>query len=636
MTSGPGAAPAGPTARPVVRALLALALASAAVSVFVAVSGGGRLDVAGWRLSVRSPWPAALLAVACAFMSWTLARRGPWPPPAMSEPGALRLATGAAAGVAAATALVGLLHGSAVPSGADASGYLSQARLWRAGALTVPQPAIAEAPWPSAAWTYSPLGFRPGVQPGTIVPTYPPGLALHFALAGSLGGHTGERLVLPVLGAVGVWAAFLLGRRLSGATGGVAAAVLLASSPVWLNQLLQPMSDVPVTAWWLVSVAVAAGGARPTSARAALAGLAAGVALLVRPNLVLLLPVPAVLLLAPRGGDRAAAVRTLAAYGAGVAPALAGLAAFNAALYGAPWASGYGSARELFDAAFVATNARLYGGWLLDVHTPLLAAAIAGAVALAAGPRPAGAIRLALALSALSALVLISYLPYAPFESWTYLRFLLPALAALAVVAGVAMERLARPGPTAAAVALLALTALAAASWDTARDGGVFATAQRERRYALVAEWVRQHAPGGAHLLAAQHSGSLFAATGRPVIRWDLLDAGPGALSSEPPGTASTPASSGAGRAWLDLAWTARHRQAAAGDVAAWLVVDADEEPAFRRRFASVSELGRLDWPPSAATDPPDAVRIYRLDDRARYLAGSPVRTERITAPPPR
>ena len=395
MTAGLGAAPAGPTARPLVRALFALATASAAVSVFVAVSGGGRLDVAGWRLSVRSPWPAALLAAVCACLSWGLASRGAWPPRQSAGRRGPHAAVVVAVTAAAATALVGLLHGSAVPSGADASGYLSQARLWRAGALTVSQPAIAEAPWPSAAWTYSPLGFRPGPQPGTIVPTYPPGLPLHFALAEALAVHAGERLVVPVLGSAGVGAAFLLGRRLSGPAGGAAAAVLLASSPVWLNQLLQPMSDVPVTAWWLVSVTVAAREARPGPARAALAGLAAGVALLIRPNLVLLLPVPLAVLLARRGADRVPALRTLAAYGAGVAPALAGLAAFNTALYGAPWNSGYGSARELFDVAFVAANVRLYGGWALDVHAPLLAAALAGTVTLAIGLAPHALIELA-------------------------------------------------------------------------------------------------------------------------------------------------------------------------------------------------------------------------------------------------
>ena len=64
---------------------------------------------------------------------------------------------------------------------------------------------------------------------------------------------------------------------------------LVLSSPAFLFHLREPMSDVPVAAWWLLSLAFAVRG----SARGALgAGLSAAAALLTRPNLLpLVVPV---------------------------------------------------------------------------------------------------------------------------------------------------------------------------------------------------------------------------------------------------------------------------------------------------------------------------------------------------------
>jgi hypothetical protein len=616
-----------PAAPRIARALLVVSALASVSAVVVTSTGGFRAELGALRVSMRSPWPSVWVCLGAAVMSLLLAP-GTFGGRVTSLVQWVRhRAAGFALAAAVATLLTGLVHGSAVPSGADASGYLGQAQLWRRGELRVLVPAIADAPWPDAASTSSPLGYRPGPQPNAIVPTYPPGLPLHFALAGALAGEWGERTVVPLLGALGIWCTFLLGRRLAGALAGLAAAVLLATSPVWLNQLVQPMSDVPVTAWWLASLALASATRGRIWTRVAAAGAAAGLAWLVRPNLVLLLPVPLLLSLSQGHSTSSAKWRALAGYTAGALPALVLLAAFNTALYGAPWTSGYGSANELFAVSFVATNVGLYSGWLADVHAPLLLAAALGAGVLVAWRRRPGVRALSPALAVLALAVVASYLAYAPFETWTYLRFLLPAIAVLALAAGALVEAAVGPGSRfVAPVALLALVALAGSSWDLARDRDVFSTARREQRYALAAEWVNRHAPPETAMLAAQHSGSLHAATGRAVVRWDLLDAG------RAPSPSSLTARTEAGRPWLDVAWTGAFATGAGAAAPAWLVVDADEEPAFRRRFASVSELGRLDWPPSASTDPPSAVRIYRLEDRARYLAGEPVRTERIPA----
>lgn len=606
-TTPPPAWPASHLAR----GAFVLALAAACTGVVVVATGGFRLVLPGLRVSARSPWPPLLAALSAAGIGVLLDPRGGGVHLRWLGEWLRRRAAMLALGVSLITLVTGVIHGSVVPSGADASGYLSQAARWRAGDLRLHEPAILQAPWPDAAWTYAPLGYRPGRTPGDLVPTYPPGLPLHFAVAGAAAGEAGMRLVVPLLGALGLWCVFVLGHRLVGPFCGLAAAALLASSPPWLQHLVQPMSDVPAAAWWLVSFALAL--AR-TSRRASLAlavGLGAGIAWLVRPNLVLLLPLPLWLLLRARGPWPSTRLRTLAMYAAGVFPAVALMACINTRLYGAPWVSGYGGAAELFALAHVAPNLRLYAGWLLAVHAPLLVLGSMGLVVLLLLREPTADLRTAApVLAATLVLVVASYLVYAPFESWTYLRFLLPAIAVIALAAGGALEAPSQAAwPGAPVAALLVLVALAGTSWREARDLGVFTTASRERRYGLAATWVARHAPPGVQLLAAQHSGSLRASTPHTVLRWDLIDTG--RRSSDD-------------RAWLDLAWTAASGQSS------WLVVDAEEEPVFRRRFASVSELGRLDWPPSASTDPPAAVRVYRLDDRARYLAGQAVETARI------
>lgn len=596
------------------RVAFACAALAAVAAVAVAVSGGVRADIGPLRVSARSAWPPLAFALVASIISLLLAPRA-WPAHAVALGRWLdRRAGPLAALVALSTLVAGLALGSAVAAGADAAGYLAQADGWRRGQLRVYEPAAVEAPWPHATWTYAPLGFRPGRDAGELVPTYPPGLPLHFALAGAVAGDAGVRLVVPLLGAIGIWCTFLLGRRLATPFAGLAASALLATSPPWLQQLLQPMTDVPVTAWWLAALAVAAGG---SGRRAGVTGLIAGAAWLVRPNLVLLLPLPLLPLVRPQStADTSSATRVAASYAAGLAPAVLVLAWFNTSLYGAPWASGYGRAGELFSLSFVTTNLLLYAGWLRDVHAWLIAAAAVGAACLVARRRRPGA-WLALPLVGLASMVVASYLVYAPFESWTYLRFLLPAIAVLAILAGVAMASVVSSRlPAAAPIALLLLVGLAGAALGEARGLGVFSTAAREQRYARAAAWVHRLAPAGTTLLAAQHSGSLRVLTGRPVVRWDLLDAG---REPTPPATP-----------WLEVAWTGATAATGGAAAVAWLVVDAEEEPAFRRRFASVSELGRLDWPPVASTDPPSPVRIYTLEGRTRYLAGDPIATVRI------
>ena len=88
-------------------------------------------------------------------------------------------AAACAAAVAVAVAYAGLRWGVLVAGGSDSYGYVSQAELWRRGTLVVRQEIVRRTPWPLAADTWTPLGYRPSphVRDG-YVPLYAPGLPL--------------------------------------------------------------------------------------------------------------------------------------------------------------------------------------------------------------------------------------------------------------------------------------------------------------------------------------------------------------------------------------------------------------------------------------------------------------------------
>src|SRR4051794_7723278 len=178
-----------------------------------------------------------------------------------------------------------------VAAGADAYGYVSEADLWLRGDLHIDQSFGATVPWPMARWTFTPLGYRPEPDGYRIVPQYAPGLPLLMAAFKAIAGQCAMFWVVPICGAVLVFATYIIGRRIDRPIVGLAAAWLVASSPTQLFMLMAPMSDVPAAAAWAVAIACVLGD---TSASAAAAGAAAGVAILIRPNLA---PLAAVILL---------------------------------------------------------------------------------------------------------------------------------------------------------------------------------------------------------------------------------------------------------------------------------------------------------------------------------------------------
>jgi hypothetical protein len=64
-----------------------------------------------------------------------------------------------------------------------------------------------------------------------------------------------------------------------------------------------------------------------------------------------------------------------------------------------------------------------------------------------------------------------------------------------------------------------------------------------------------------------------------------------------------------------------------------YVLLEAGEEDEFRARFERFAQAGALDWPPYAEYRDLHTVRLYRVADRDRSLAGATIVTDRIPAP---
>jgi hypothetical protein len=414
--------------------------------------------------------------------------------------------------------LYAIRYGTFTAGGADAFGYLSQAYGWAHGPLPRPEPFPIAVPWPSADASLAPLGYRPGPQPHTMVPTYAPGLPLLMAAA-LVFGDCGPFLVVPLCAALVVWLTFLLGRRTAGPWAGILSSVFVATSPIVLFQSQWPMSDVPAAAL-STGAALAALG---TSRRSAFAtGLWTAAGLLVRPNLPV---IPLILLvhLAASSQGRERWIR-VALFSAAAAPAVLAIAALNMTWYGAPWNSGYGAAGELYSMSSILPNLARYPVWLWQTQSPLVLLAVLPLLPRFSRDTDRPAVWLC---AELFAGTLMSYLVYAQFEEWWYLRFLLPALPALLVLMSTGMVVLARRLPRAwGLVAVTAVTLLMLAyTTRVSQAHGIFGPSNAdERRYADVGVYIQQTLPGNAIIFSVQQSGSVRYYSGRTTIRWDLID----------------------------------------------------------------------------------------------------------------
>ena len=562
--------------------VLALAYASTVCSAVIAITGGARVEVLGVTLAAGYPYRSMLIAcVAFALYLFRWRRSlGPDTLIISSTPAAIVSAIArsrwTAAVIALAVLIAGLQWGSTIAGGSDSYGYVSQASLWRHAHLVTRLDIINHVPWPEAGRTFAPLGYRPGPIDGTIVPTYPPGFPLLMALGQTLMGYCGAFVVVPLCGAAFVWLTYVLGRRLFDSSAvALGAAILVATSPVFIFQLVQPMSDVPAAAAWTLALVLMAGG------RPVWAGLAMGATLAIRPNLVLL---PVSLLawslvrdaLMPASGRRFGATLRLFA---GLLPALAGIMCLNEYLYGSPFVTGYGSANALYAWGSAARNLANYTSWLIEVETPIVLLAVLYFVAPRHFPQRVPYPRLF--LGSTIAAVVLSYVFYLSFDAWWYLRFLLPVwpILMLLTVAGIDLPlriwlRPFRPVAIAVCVCLLALYGA-----EQVRRRALLDFDRGERQYLQVARFVAAHTDPRAVIISLQYSGSIRHYADRLTMRFDWLDP-----------------------RWLDRAvdhLTSIGRRP-------YFVLQAPEIDPFRQRFAAASRLGSLNWKPTAVLEAPN------------------------------
>jgi hypothetical protein len=477
--------------------LLAATLALAAISGLAGIDadfGGVRLrSHSAWR--VLAPW-VILVAIRI--------RLG------IGEPAAwlFRLAMLTAIALSAGTWLRFLLT---TIGGADSYGYVSAAEMLRSGRLSMPAPLAESLPVSHPQAVAAPLGWAPAPDGSGLVPAYPLGLPLVMALFGMIGGGSAVFLVAPVFAAVTLLLVYRYTRAWFDADTALVAAALVACHPVFVTYAKQPMSDVVASAWVMAALVLALGS---SPARALGAGLAAGLAVMTRPVL-LLAALPLLGVSASRRID-------LVMASAGLGLSLLIQVALQARFFGNPFATGYGSAEALFSPAHVITNLGIFAhhGWATLGAVGLGGLLIGAAVA----PR-----RLLLQVGAVAVAVMLPYAFYLPFDHWETLRYLLPAVVPLLVIAAAGLMGMVRriPNPhVSLAVSVMLVAAFAMRSEALLRQFSVWEIQSVEARYPLAGQWFDINTPPTAVALANQHSGSLRWYGRRETVRWDLLAPG--------------------------------------------------------------------------------------------------------------
>jgi Dolichyl-phosphate-mannose-protein mannosyltransferase len=497
----------------------AIVAATSVYAIVVWLTGGYRVSIAGLRLSSHS-WqrPATIAAIGfvvlVVFDRAQIAAAIRWSGTALDSPRFARWPVAMAAGW---TLTVGIAFGTFANGGADSYGYVGQARLFTHGRLTDTIPVSRDYQWPNVEYTLTPLGFTKGQSPGVIAPLYPPGLPLLLAPFAAW-SETAIYWVVPIFGVLLIWMTYRFGASIGDAFAGALAAMLLALSPTFLYQVVQPMSDVPCAACWLAALNLARRGSRMGAASS---GALSSLAILIRPNLAPLAILIAALAVRSARSNRVARGLTFIA---ALAPGLVALGWIQQVRYGSPWASGYGRASEMFSLDYVMPNLARYPRWLTDAQTPFIWLAIAAPIWIV---RRAQNRLLAWVGLGVCAAVWIAYLPYMFFQpnEWFYTRFLLPAIAIMIVFASACSLEVVRLLPAiwrVAAVALLTI-AVGVPSFRYAQRNGAFEIRSQERKYPLAGDFVRTKGPSNAFVLAAQHSGSIRYYANRPTLRWDLL-----------------------------------------------------------------------------------------------------------------
>jgi len=121
-------------------------------------------------------------------------------------------------------------------------------------------------------------------------------------------------------------------------------------------------------------------------------------------------------------------------------------------------------------------------------------------------------------------------------------------------------------------------------------------------RVEQVAEFINQGVPTAAVMLSGEQSGSMRYYTGRSILRWE----------------AATPENLRSAVAALEQAGRS-----------VYIVLDAWENEPFLAKFKDVPEVA-LGWPAMVEAGSSHRTRLWRIGDRARFLAGENLQTVRL------
>ena len=306
----------------------------------------------------------------------------------------------------------------AVAGGSDSSGYLNNARLLSRGRVATGYREIPGLPaGKMPGYTYVPLGFRPA-GPNKMVPTYPIGLPLLIDVVASVVGvDAAPSWTISIHAIAGVVLMFLLCYACGLGVGWAAlGALLLGVCPVYVSYSVQMMSDVPATTWSLAAVLLAWLSRRAGRLSLA-AGVALGVAVLVRPsNLMLVLPAAVAL---------GANWRRWLGFVAGGLPLALLYMTYNYSAYGHVFASGYGRIDPLLRWEYFPVSLAHYAKWMPILLTPFGLLALGLPLCVRRFPR------WTILLAAWGLPIVGFYAFYFhTHEIWWYLRFVLPAFPA--------------------------------------------------------------------------------------------------------------------------------------------------------------------------------------------------------------
>jgi hypothetical protein len=411
--------------------------------------------------------------------------------------------------------------------GADSYGYVSASELLARGSLVAGAPV---ADWLSAVNRLaiaSPLGWTPAADGSGIAPLYPIGVPALMAVFTLIGGPSAVFLVAPVTAAITLLLVYRLTRQWYDAETALLATALVAWNPLFITYAKQPMSDVPATMWIVLALVMAM---RASPLAVAISGVAAGMAFLTRPALLIacvVLTVGASIRLKPdttEAGHVVSAFRRIDRQRAilassGLLAAIAIQLFLNWQLFGSPFSTGYGAASALFSVAHVTTNLAIFAKQGVTVLGPLwILGLIVGLIAARPEPRSTP-VRVFVG-------VMLPYLFYLPFDHWETLRYLLPGIVPLTVLSADGLIHFARMPrrPVAAAAILIGFMAVAVAQSELLlRRSNVWEVSSLEARYPLAGEWVNINTPANSLVLANQHSGSLRWYGKRQTLRWDFI-----------------------------------------------------------------------------------------------------------------